>query len=101
MSCYFLVDVYVDEKKGRSLYDDYITKVKPIVERFSGNYLARTEKVISLNPLRDPQRVIIIRFPSKEKLEECFSSDEYRQIMHEREDSVDARALIVDIGAEE
>ena len=30
------------------------------------------------------------------KLEECFSSDKYRQIMHERIDSVDARALIVE-----
>lgn len=96
MGCYFFVDVYVDEEKGRGMYDDYIAKVKPIVERFGGNYLARTESVISLNPLRNPQRVIMIRFPSKEKLEECFSSDEYRQIMHEREDSVDARALIVD-----
>ncbi len=101
MSCYFLVDVYVDEAKGRGLYDDYIAKVKPIVEKFGGKYLARTEKVISLNPLRKPQRVIMIRFPSKAHLEECFSSNAYRQIMHEREDSVDARALIVDSGTEE
>ena len=32
----------------------------------------------------------------RKKLEECFASDEYRQIMHERIDSVDARALIVE-----
>ena len=37
MSCYFLVDVYVDEAKGRGLYDDYIAKVKPIVEKFGGS----------------------------------------------------------------
>ena len=43
-----------------------------------------------------PDRVIIIQFPSREKLTDCYASDEYRQIMHERADSVDARALIVE-----
>ena len=89
MACFFIVDTYIDEAKGRGSYDDYIEKVKPIVESYGGEYLARSEKVTALSPLRKPNRVII-------KLEECFASDEYRQIMHERIDSVDARALIVE-----
>lgn len=96
MACFFIIDTYIDESRGRGSYDDYIEKVKPIVESYGGEYLARSEKVTALSPLRKPNRVIIIRFPSREKLEECFASDEYRQIMHERVDSVDARALIVE-----
>ena len=41
-------------------------------------------------------RVIIIRFPSRAKLDACFASEEYRHIMHERVDNVDVRALIVE-----
>ena len=26
MSCYFMVDVYIDENKGRGAYSDYIEK---------------------------------------------------------------------------
>ena len=96
MVCFFIIDVYIDENKGRGSYDDYIEKVKPIVENYGGVYMARTENVTSLSPLRKPDRVIIIRFPSREKLDACFSSEEYRQIMHERIDSVDARAVIVE-----
>lgn len=96
MSCFFIVDVYIDENKGRGLYSDYIEKVKPIVESYGGEYLARSETITALSPLRDPKRVIIIRFPSREKLDICFASDEYQRIMHERIDSVDARALIVE-----
>ena len=96
MSVYFLVDVYIDEEKGRGSYDDYIEKVKPIVEGYGGEYLVRTESIASLSPLRDPNREIVIRFPSRERLDACFASDAYRQIMHERLDSVDARALIVE-----
>jgi uncharacterized protein (DUF1330 family) len=96
MACFFIIDVYMDESKGRGSYDDYIEKVKPIVEKYGGEYIARTENVTSLSPLRKPDRVIIIKFPSREKLDACFASDEYRRIMHERADSVDARALIIE-----
>ena len=96
MACFFIIDVYIDESKGRGSYDDYIEKVKPIVEKYGGEYIARTENVTSLSPLRKPNRVIIIKFPSREKLDACFSSEEYKQIMHERIDSVDARAVIVE-----
>ena len=96
MSCFFIVDVYIDECKGRGSYDNYIEKVKPIVESYGGEYLVRTENVTALSPLRKPDRVIIIRFQSREKLDACFASDEYRRIMHERVDSVDARALILE-----
>ena len=47
MSFYFIVDVYIDENKGRGTYEDYIEKVKPIVESFGGEYLVRTEKIRS------------------------------------------------------
>ena len=96
MACFFIIDVYIDKSKGRGSYDDYIEKVKPIVEKYGGEYIARTENVTSLSPLRKPDRVIIIKFPLREKLDACFSSDEYRRIMHDRVDNVDARAVIVE-----
>lgn len=96
MSCYFLIDTYIDEKRGRGLYDDYIKKVKPIIESYGGEYLLRSEKVSSLSPQRTPQRVIVIRFPDREKLEACFHSEEYQAIAFERAENVDARAVIVE-----
>jgi len=96
MACFFIVDTYIDKNKGRGSYDDYIEQVKPIVESYGGEYLARSENVTALSPLRKPDRVIIVRFQSREKLDACFASDEYRRIMHDRVDNVDARAVIVE-----
>ena len=101
MACFFIVDTYIDKNKGRGSYDDYIEQVKPIVESYGGEYLVRSENVTALSPLRKPDRVIIVRFQSREKLDACFASDEYRRIMHERTDSVDARAVIVEDAANE
>ncbi len=96
MSCYFMIDTYIDEERGRGQYDDYISKVKPIVESFGGKYLLRTENLIPLSEQRKPQRVIVIRFPNRESLNACFSSNAYKAIEHERAESVDARAVIAE-----
>ncbi len=89
-----MIDVYIGS--DRKTYDLYIEKVKPIVEKYGGQYLLRSEKVQSLHDLRRPQRVILIRFPSKAQLEACFSSSEYLAIMQDRIESVDARAILVE-----
>ena len=63
MSCFFVVDTYIDEDKGRGSYDEYITQVVPIVERYGGKYIVRSEKINSLSPKRNEHRVFIIEFP--------------------------------------
>ena len=96
MPWYFMVDTYIDEQKGRGMYEDYIREVKPVVERYGGEYLVRTDSLCCLSNERVPQRVIVIRFERKEDLDSCFSSPEYRAIMSKRADSVDSRAIIVE-----
>lgn len=96
MSCFFVVDTYIDGDKGRESYDEYIEQVVPIVEHYGGKYIVRSEKITSLSPQRTPQRVIIIAFPSREALTRCFESDAYKAIMNKRIESVDARGLIVE-----
>lgn len=96
MSCYFIVDTYIDDNGNQSEYEEYIALVKPIVVSYGGKYLVRSNKVSALSDRRNPQRVIVIRFPSREELEKCFASAEYQEIMSKREENVDARALIVE-----
>ena len=45
MSCYFIVDTYIDDNKNRSEYEEYIALVKPIVESYGGAYLVRSNKI--------------------------------------------------------
>lgn len=96
MSCYFMIDTYISPDGNRGEYDEYIDEVRPIVEHYGGEYLVRTEEIESLSQRRTPQRVILIRFPSRERLDACFASPEYRAIMMKRVNSVDARAIIVE-----
>ncbi len=96
MSWYFIVDTYIDGQKGRGEYDDYINLVKPVVEKYGGTYLVRTENLCSLHNKRNPDRIIVIKFDTREDLDVCFSSDAYKAIMSKLINSVDRRAVIVE-----
>lgn len=92
---YFIATVIIDENRDNREYESYIREVKPIVEGYGGRYLIRTDCVIPLSEKWKPDRVIIIEWENKEQLEACFSSEEYRKIAAKRENSVDAKAIIV------
>jgi uncharacterized protein (DUF1330 family) len=93
---YFVAETYIDSQKGRGEYDDYIRSVRPIVEKYKGRYLVRTEKIQPLTGKWKPERFIIIEWDTREQLESCFQSEEYRKIAVKRENSVDSRAIIME-----
>ena len=90
---YFIVDNYINGDPEE--YAIYIELVKPIVEAYGGEYLVRTDAVESWNELRKPNRCIVIRFPNRDAIENCFTSEQYKKIMSKRTKHVDSRAIIV------
>ena len=96
MSCYFIVNVYIDDSSTRAPYDDYILQVKPIVESYGGQYLVRTENLESSSELWKPDRLIIIKFKDRETLDRCFASKEYKEIKSLRTATVEARIIIAE-----
>ena len=93
---YFLALIAQNQKERPEAYAAYIEQVKPIVERYGGRYLARTDHVIPMQAGGCPDRVILVEWDTREQLEACFSSEEYQRICEKRERSVDSRAMIVE-----
>jgi uncharacterized protein (DUF1330 family) len=80
---------------NRIPYDDYIAQVRPIVESYGGEYLVRSENISYVTGEWTPDRVIVIRFPDIQTLQNCFGSSEYKEIERLRTCSVNASAVIV------
>ena len=93
---YFVATIYFGKGKAKKEYLDYIKAVQPIVDKYHGRYIVRSEKITSLSAEWSPNRVIIIEFDTREQLEQCFSSQEYKQIAVLRENSVDSKAIIIE-----
>jgi uncharacterized protein (DUF1330 family) len=96
MAVYVMIDVSLRSEAARSNYATYVEKVRPIVEKHGGRYLARGGKITPIAGGWNPQRVILIEFPSSDHVNQWWNSPEYRAIARLREDSTVARAILVD-----
>ena len=95
MSVFFLVEYkkITDVK----MYREYAEKVSNIIRRYGGEYVFKSER---LNPIPpgdwEIKRIVLIRFDNKEKIQDCFQSDEYKEIAHLRENSSISKVLIIE-----
>jgi uncharacterized protein (DUF1330 family) len=96
MAVYVMIDICIREQASRTAYEQYIEKVRPIVEKCGGRYLARGGKVTPLAGDWNPERIILIEFPLEEHVERWWNSPEYKAIAGLREQSTLARAIIVE-----
>jgi uncharacterized protein (DUF1330 family) len=72
------------------------------VARHGGRYLVRGGEVATLlGGLWMPERMIILEFPSEERVREWLSSPEYQAIAPLREDGAEIRAVRLEGYAEE
>ena len=94
MSVFFLAEIktIIDD----NLYSEYIEKAAPIIKKHGGEYIFRSEQLNPISGDWDLNRIILIRFVSKEKLLECFQSNEYKGLAHLREKSTVSKALIIE-----
>jgi len=96
VAVFFVVQVEIPHQGDRAQYDEYIRRVKPIVESYGGRYLIRSEEVYPFGGEWSPDRIIVIQFESRSALDRCFASPEYRGVKLLRETSVIARAVVVE-----
>ncbi len=93
MAVYVIIDISIH---NREVYMQYVDRVRSIVERHGGRYLARGGTIVPLSPGWSPERVILIEFPSREHVERWFQSPEYRAVAPLREQSTTCKAIIVE-----
>ena len=66
--------------KNPEAYKEYISKVKPIVEKFGGKYLVRAGEYKVIDGEWKYPRTVIIKFSSYEKALEWYNSEEYQPV---------------------
>ena len=95
MAVYVIIDIAVRPPSAAD-YAQYVEKVRPIVEQHGGRYLARGGAITTLSGAWNPERIIVIEFPSADHVRRWWNSPEYRAIVGLRENSTTARAILVE-----
>ena len=90
---YMLVQVDVT---NASQYAEY-TKLSPgIIEKFGGRFLARGGRTATLEGMPARSRVVVVEFPSFERAQEFYNSQEYQAARQVRAGAATAQFVLVE-----
>jgi len=95
MPVYFVVEIKT-KNEHKDTYTKYIEKVRPIVEKYKGRYFVRGGKITPVFGDWNPEKIIIIEFPSAKYVEKWLNSPEYKEIAVLRENSTITKAIMVE-----
>ena len=84
----------IDIKRPKE-YKEYVEKVKPIAERYGGEYIIRGGESTIVEGSWAYPRTVVIKFPSYEKALEWYNSKEYKPIKQIRLDNSVANGIII------
>jgi uncharacterized protein (DUF1330 family) len=82
--------------KDSKKYEQYIAQVSKLVADYGGRYLVRGGKITPLGESWNPERIIILEFPSEAQIRAWLSSPEYKAIALLREAGAETRAVILE-----
>ncbi len=80
----------------QDLFAEFATKILELVKAHDGKYLVRGGKTEVIEGEWSPQRVVVIKFDSYDKVEAFVHSTEYLELAKLRSKSSDASTIIVD-----
>jgi uncharacterized protein (DUF1330 family) len=96
MAVYVIADIIIRDEAAKVQYAEYVRQVRPLIEKFGGRYLVRGGAVTPLAGSWNPERFILIEFPTEEHVRQWWNSPEYKAIAGLRENNAEADVIIVE-----
>jgi uncharacterized protein (DUF1330 family) len=89
------VIVTIREIKDQSAFDEYASKVKPVIESFGGRYVAVERDAITKSGDWPYVRTVVVEFPSLARAKEWYTSRQYQALIPVRERAIDINFVMV------
>ena len=90
---YMIFNINVNNPEN---YKEYVDNVKPIAEKYGGEYIVRGGENMVIEGNWQYPRTVVIKFPSYAKAIEFYKSDEYQPIRKIRQDNAMSNAIIIE-----
>ena len=93
MSAYVISEVEVRDAAG---FEAYRTIAAKAIARYDGRYLVRGGTAIAVEGDPPPKTIIVVEFPTMERLREWYASPEYAEALKVRQTALDRRLIFVE-----
>ena len=93
MAAYVIGEIEVTDQAS---YEDYRKQVLATVEKHGGRFIVRGGKVEALEGGWSPKRLVVLEFPSMQKLLTWYRSPEYKPLITLRQKASGGRLIAVE-----
>ena len=93
MSAYLISEVDVRDAAG---FETYRTIAAKAIAQYGGRYLVRGGAASAVEGGPPPKNIIVVEFPSMERLREWYASPEYAEALKVRQTALDRRLIFVE-----
>ncbi|TVR71256.1 MAG: DUF1330 domain-containing protein [Marinilabiliales bacterium] len=93
MAAYVIVDVKITDPGE---YEEYKKHTPAAVKAYGGKFLARGGRVQNLEGDWNPERIVVLEFPSVERAREWWESDQYTFAREIRQRAATTGMIIVE-----
>jgi uncharacterized protein (DUF1330 family) len=93
MAAYVIVEVSV---KDPAIYEEYRKLTPGSLAAYDGKFRVRGGEVFSLEGDWDPERIVVVEFPSVERAREWWNSEPYSKARAIRQRSAETKMIIVE-----
>ena len=93
MPAYLIVQVAVTDTAG---YDEYKKMVPSSLAAYGGKFVVRGGACETLEGSWQPQRLVVLEFPSVAKAKQWWASDDYRDAKALRQRTADTEMIVVE-----
>ena len=93
MSAYYIAEHIISDPVK---FEEYRVRVAPMIASYSGRYITKAgSHRFPESPHWKPERVVIIEFPTMERLNAWYTSAEYQPLMALRKELTDEKDMII------
>jgi uncharacterized protein (DUF1330 family) len=93
MPAYAIVLVEVTDPEQ---YAKYTRATPPVIAKFGGKFVVRGGKSATLEGTEERRRIVVIEFPSAERAQAFYQSDEYQEVKKLRSGAAIGTFIVVE-----
>lgn len=92
---YSLASIYFKENYTPEVYEEYKKAMTPVIAKYNGRYVIRTNEFEARSEEWKPDRVVVIEFDTKDDMNSCFMSPEFKAAVRIKNKVAVTRSIIV------
>lgn len=93
MNAYLVLDITIHDLQA---FSEYIQKIPKFIEKHFGRYLVRGEEPTVVEGGWEPEKMVIIEFPSRQNAKEFLKDPEVQPLFAIRHETATSKLVMVD-----